>query len=99
MFTPIDKLINNLPRHSKTGEAMFALSVRRAFGDVLLATPGLPKGITGSAKATSFKNGELTVKAQGLARTELLMRAGALIKDINKALGRRAVWKIKFRNY
>lgn len=97
MFTSIDKLINNLPRRSKTGEAMFALSVRRAFGDVLLATADLPKEIMGSAKATSFKNGELTVKVQGLARSELLMRAGGLIKDINKALGRRAVYKIKFR--
>ncbi len=76
---------------------MFALSVRRAFGDVLLASGDLPKEIMESAKATSFKNGELTVKVQGLARTELLMRAGGLIKDINKALGRRAVWKIKFR--
>lgn len=76
---------------------MFALSVRRTFGDVLSATPGLPEGIIESAKATSFKNGELTVKARGLARTELLMRAGGLIRDINKALGRRAVYKIKFR--
>lgn len=97
MFTSIDKLIRNLPRHSKTSEAMFALSVRRVFGDVLAATPGLPKKMIESAKATSFKNGELTVKVQGLARSELLMRAGGLIKDINKALGRRAVYKIKFR--
>lgn len=78
---------------------MFALFVRRAFGDVLLATPDLPKEAIESAKATSFKNGELTVKVQGLARTELLMRAGGLIKDINKALGGRVVFKIKFRNY
>lgn len=76
---------------------MLALSVRRAFRDVLLKTADLPREVTESAKAVSFKNGTLTIQAQGLARAELLMRAGALMRDINKVLGRRAVWKIKFR--
>lgn len=97
MFTSIDKLIRNLPRHSKTNEAMFALSIRRAFADVLLKNGDLPKEIMESAKATSFKNGELTVKVQGLARTELLMRAGALIKDINERLGKKVVLKLRFK--
>lgn len=77
---------------------MLALSVRRAFEDVLSKTADLPREAAESAKATSFKNGTLTVQVQGLARAELLMRAGALIRDINKVLGRRAVWKIKFRS-
>ncbi len=96
MFTPISKLIT-APRNSKTSEILFTLSVRKAFGDVLGKEQGLPEEIMESAKATSFKNGELTVKVQGLARTELLMRSGGLIKGINKLLGKRVVWKIKFR--
>ncbi|MBI2598873.1 DUF721 domain-containing protein [Candidatus Curtissbacteria bacterium] len=98
MFTPINKLIVT-PRKSKTSEILFTLSVRKAFGDVLREEKGLPKEIIKAARATSFKNGELTVKVVGLARAELLMRAGGLIRDINKMLGRRVVWKIKFRGY
>jgi hypothetical protein len=98
MFTSLNNLISSSSRRSKVGAALYALQVRKVFADVLGKTD-FPKEVLASARATSFKNGELTVKVQGLARAELLMRAGGLIRDINKVLGRRTVFKIKFKSY
>lgn len=98
MFTPVGTLLKTLPRRSKMPEAIVALHVRRAFGDSLgKVCADLTGDVLESVKAATFKNGALTVKAPTLVATELSMRSGGLIREINKVLGRKIVERLRFR--
>ncbi len=100
MFTSLGQLINSRTRNPKVSEALYAISVRKVFKEVLLENcSDLPPEVLGKIKAVSFADGILTVRVQGLAKAELLMRSGGLIKGVNKALSRKVVFKIKLRSY
>ena len=99
MFTQLGSLIKTLPRRSKTPGSLVALHVRQAFTDCLKKSfSDLPIKTLEGIKASAFKNGTLSVIAPGLVGAELSMRSGGLIKDINTALGRRVVLKLKIKN-
>ena len=98
MFTQIGTLLKTLPRRSKTPEAILALHVRRAFVDSLLKVcADLPNDVLATIKPSTFKNHVLTVRASNLVAAELQMRAGGLMRDINESLGRKIVYKLRFR--
>lgn len=100
MFTPVGSLLKTLPKRSKTPEAIVALHVRRAFGQALLMVcADLSGDILSQVKAKSFKNGVLEVRAPSLIGTELAMRAGSITSEVNNSLGRKVVFKIRFKNY
>lgn len=99
MFVKAGSLFSALSRRSKISPVVNALLVRQAFSEVLpKVCKDLPKEALDSVKAVSFKEGVLVVKVQGLARAELLMRSGGLIKGVNEALGKRVVVKLRFKN-
>ncbi len=77
---------------------VLALSARRAFEKVLVEVcDDLPGDLLKAVKAKTFENGVLTVKCPGLMTTELSMRSGELIKELNSQIGKRIVLKIRFR--
>lgn len=98
VFTPIGELLKTLPKRSKTPEAIVALHVRRAFEQSLLKVcADLPSDILKSVHAATFKNHVLIVSCPSLVSAELQMRSGGLTRDINEGLGRKIVYKLKFR--
>lgn len=98
MFIPVGDLLKTLPRRSKIPDAILAIHVRRAFDDCLeKACADLPAQTLTEVKASVFKNGMLTVVAPGLVSAELSMRSSGLREEINKALGRDIVKKLRFR--
>ncbi|OGD87500.1 hypothetical protein A2870_04085 [Candidatus Curtissbacteria bacterium RIFCSPHIGHO2_01_FULL_41_11] len=100
MFTQVGDLIKTLPKRSKTPDAIVALHVRRAFFDSLKKVCGdLPESVLKTARPTSFKKGVLTVKSPGLMSSELQMRAGGLMRDINETLGKKIVRSLRFRSF
>lgn len=99
MFVPVGNLLKTLSRRSKTGKAMMAIFVRRAFGESMdLVCSDLGDDIIKKVKPATFHHGILTVDCPDLVAAELSMRSGGLIKGVNEILGRRVVYKIRFRN-
>lgn len=97
MFTPVGDLLGRLPKRSKLSGAVNALLVMRAFGEVLVEVCGdLPKNRLSAVKAKSFKDGVLEVSCTGLIVSELSMRAGELIKVLNRRFGKKIVTRLKF---
>ncbi|MEK9147116.1 MAG: DciA family protein [Patescibacteria group bacterium] len=98
MFTPIGTLIKTLPRRSKTPEAIVALHVRLAFRKALSKVfADLPTEFLVKVKPRNFKNGTLTIGAPTLTATELSMRSERLKKEINEALEKKLVERLRFR--
>lgn len=78
---------------------MVAIFVRKAFKESLVEScADLPTEAIAAVKASTFKNGVLTVVAPQLVSAELSMRSGGLLRVINKVLGRRVVLRLKFRS-
>lgn len=99
MFNSLGSLLKTLPKRSKTPEAIVALHVRRAFDEAVAKTcADLPADILKKISASTVKGGTLTVVAPQLVSAELSMRAGGLLKEINRLLGRRVVIRLKFRS-
>lgn len=99
MFTPLGTLLKTLPRRSKTPKAIVAIHVRRAFGESLkIVCSDLPDEITKEIKPSVYKKGVLTIVCPQMVAVELSMRAGGLVEQINKTLGRAVVKSLKFKN-
>lgn len=99
MFKPVGSLLKEIPIRSKSSSAILALQVRNAAKDGLAVVCGdLPKEIIEAIKPSVFKGGVLTITAPQMVTGELQMRSEGLIKEINKALGRRVVIKLRFRS-
>src|SRR3989304_2215033 len=100
MFTQIGTLLKSLPRRSKTPDIIVALHVRRAFESALMKLcADLPADVRDAVRAHTFKNHVLTVKCPTLTAGELVLRSGGLLKDINETLGRKIVYKLRFKNF
>lgn len=98
MFTPVGSLLKTLPRRSKIPDAILAIHVRRIAKESLAKVCGdLPSDVLATAKIVSFKNGVLTMSASSLLATELQMRSGGLIREINRVLGKKIVERLRFR--
>lgn len=98
MFKSVGSLIKSLPLRSKTPQTILALQVRQVAGEVLKVTcADLPVEIVESIRVVSYKNGVLFMRAQSLVLSELQMRSEGLIKDINKAVGKQIISKIRFK--
>jgi len=98
MFTPVGSLLKTLPRRSKISEAILAIYVRQAFSESLSEVcADLSDTILRGVRAVSFKNKILTVKSPHLVSVELQMRSGGLLRAINGVLGRKAVYRLRFR--
>ena len=99
MFNSVGSLIGRLPRHSKISGAVLALSVRRAFEQVLYETcADLPSERLKTVRAVSFRDGALTVKCTGLLAGELAMRSGEITRATNEQLGRKVVKAVRFKS-
>lgn len=97
MFDSIGSLIGRLPRHSRISGAVLALSVRMAFEEVLFKVcADLPADRLKLVKATTFKDGVLTVECSGLLKSELSMRSREILNGMNKIIGKRVVLKLRF---
>ena len=98
MFRPIGSLIREIPVRSKTPKAIIALQVRQAARESLRMVCGdLPKEVIDSIKVVSFKNTVLTLAASSLVSSELMTRSDGLINEINRALGKKIVSRLRFR--
>ena|SRR3990167_9954357 len=98
MFKPIGSLIREIPTRSKTPKAILALQVRQAVMDCIKKEcSDLPEEIIKSIKPSTFKNNILTLITPTLVSSELHARSEGLIKEINKALGRKIVSRLRFR--
>lgn len=98
MFHPLSDLLKTLPTRSKTPDAIIALHVRQITSDVLVKNcSDLPKELIDSVRVLSFKNGVLSIRAPHLVGVELQMRAHGLIRDINRVIGKKAVFAMKFK--
>src|SRR3989344_903390 len=99
MFRPVVSLIGNLHLGTKSKDAIFALKVKKVAGDVIVnVCQDLPKEAIAQIKIKSFRNGQLTILAPTLVSAELKMRSEGLKDQINRALGKDIVEKIRFRN-
>ena len=99
MFRPVGSLIGNLHLRTKSQDAIFALKVKKVAGDVIVnVCQDLPKEAIAQIKIKSFRNGQLTILAPTLVSAELKMRSEGLKDQINRALGKDIVEKIRFRN-
>jgi len=99
VFDSVGNLLKNLPKRSKTPDVILALYVRSAFDEAIGKTCGdLPEKVRVEIRAVSFKNKTLTVAAPRIVSTELQMRSNLILKNMNGILGRRAVFRIRFKN-
>ena len=100
MFTPVGTVLKTLPGRSRAPEAILALSIRRIFRDALnKVCQDLDGKLLLNVKAATFKRGVLTVNAPNLMSTELSMRAGGLVREINSVLGKKVIRKLKFKTF
>src|SRR3989344_169459 len=98
MFRPIGSLIGNWHLRTKSKDAIFALKVKKAAGDVIAnVCQDLSKEALAQIKVKSFRNGQLTIVAPTLVSLELKMRSEGLKDEINKGLGKEIIKKIVFR--
>ena len=99
MFTPVGNLLDRLPKRSKLSGAVSALMIMRVFDEALVEVcTDLPKDKLSLVKAKTFKDGVLEVSCTGLMVSELSMRAGDLIRALNKRLARKVILKIRLRS-
>lgn len=76
-----------------------ALHVRLAFRKALSKVcADLPTEFLVKVKPRNFKNGTLTIGAPTLTATELAMRSERLKKEINEALEKKLVERLRFRS-
>lgn len=100
MFTRIGSILKTTPRRQKSADSLFALQIRQITKEVLdKILEDYPEEFSKSVKVKSFKNGVLSVVSPRLLSVELHTRSGGLIKDINKALGKNIIERIRFRSY
>ena len=98
MFSAVGDLLKTYSKRSRTPEAILALQVRQiAISAIKRICTDLPPEVFEMIRVKSFKNKTLTVSAPSLVCAELQTRAGGLIDDINKTIGRRIVERIRFR--
>lgn len=98
MFNSLRDLVKTVPVRSRRPEAIIALQIRQIAKESLFKIcADLPKEVLDSARVSSFKNGVLLVKAPHLLATELQMRSSELVDDINRTIGKKAVFKLRFK--
>jgi len=98
MFNRVGNLLEGLATRSRAPKAIIALQVRQVAKESLkVVCCDLPKEVIDSIKALSFKNGVLTLAASSLVSSELMTRSDGLIKEINRALGKKLVSRLRFR--
>jgi len=98
MFKKVGGLLTQFPNRSKAPDVMVALQVRNIAKEVIKKSlVDLPKEVPETIKASTFKNGTLTIKAPQLTVSELKMRSSGLINDINEAIGKKVIFRLRFR--
>ena len=98
MFNRVGSLLGTVATRSRAPKALVALQLRQIAQDSLKSTcSDLPKEIFDSIKASTFKNGVLTIVCPQYVSAELQMRSGGLIRDINRRVGRRIVNRLRFK--
>jgi hypothetical protein len=98
MFKSLGSLIKEIPTRHRTPRAIIALQARQAAKESLKVVCGdLPKEVIDSVKALSFNNGVLTLAASPLVSSELMTRSDGLVEEINRALGKKIVSRLRFR--
>ncbi|OGD83912.1 hypothetical protein A2165_00315 [Candidatus Curtissbacteria bacterium RBG_13_40_7] len=98
MFKTIGSLIKEIPTRHRTPQAIVALQVRQAARESLKTVcSDLPKEIMELVKVSSFKNGVLTLSAPVLVSSELHTRSEGLIEEINRALGKKFIGRLRFK--
>jgi len=100
VFTRIGSILKTTPKRSRSPDAFLALQVRQiskeSLGKILRE---YPEDLSKKIKVKSFKNGVLVVIAPSLLSAELHARSDGLKGDINRALGRNIIEKIRFRSF
>lgn len=98
MFNKVGSLLKQVPKRSKASSPILALQVRAAAKVALkIVLSDLDGEIMESIRPTVFKNGVLVVSCSLLLASELKMRSGGLIEEINRELGVRVVRSLRFR--
>lgn len=98
MFNKIGSLLKNAPKSSGRPNAIVALQVRSAAKVALkIVLSDLDGEIAESISPTVFKNGVLVVSCSPLVASELKIRSGGLIEEINRELGVVIVRSLRFR--
>lgn len=98
MFHSTGDLIKIIPKRSKISGALIAIQVKTVAKEVLLdVCKDLPNDALQKVVIGSYKDGELALKASSLMVAELQMRCRELIKLMNVRVGKKCVFKIKFK--
>jgi len=98
MFTRIGSVLKTTPHRSKSTEPLLALKIRQAAKEVLdKVLASYPEELVKKVKVKTFKNGVLTITSPTLLAAELNTRSEGLKGDINRALNKNIIEKIRYR--
>lgn len=98
MFNKVGSLLAQVSKRTKVSSPILALQVRAAAkASLKIVLSDLDREIVESIKPTVFKKGVLVVSCRQLLASELKMRSGGLIEEINRELGAKIVRSLRFR--
>lgn len=99
MFKSVGDLVKEIPSRTRASNAIVALQIRQIALDVIKKTmKSLPEEALGQIKVTTYKSGVLTIYAPPILLSELKMRSGGLIRDINSLFEKTLVRDLKLRS-
>lgn len=98
MFKSVGELVREIPGRPRASNAIVALQIRQMALDSIKKTmKDLPEEVLDQIKVTTYKNGVLTIIAPTILLSELKMRSGGLVDDVNKVLGKKLIRDLRFR--
>lgn len=98
MFRKVGSLVKLSPRYSKSEGALSAIKVRQLARDAIGAMcRDYPEEVLKKIQVKSYQRGTLTIVCPGVVSSELYMRSGELIDDVNSRVGVKILRSIKFR--
>lgn len=98
MFKAVGSLFTTIPQGKRSSPVLKALLIRQAAQEIFKKKlEDLPAEVTELIRASSYKNGTLTIVAPGSAFADLHMRSRDLIKGINELVGKRIVTELRFK--
>ncbi len=98
MFIRLGSILKTAHTRPGKGVPLYALQVRQVGQEILdKVCIEYPEEVAKKVKVKTFKNGTLTVVSPQLLSAELHTRSEGLKEDINRALKKNLVEKIRFK--
>lgn len=98
MFKRVGTLIRPSIKYGKSENVLSAIRIRQICQDAIARMcRDYPEDLVKKIKATTYKNGVLTIVTPTIVGTELHMRSGELVDNVNKLFGAKVLRGIKFK--